>query len=291
MNIRNSKETSMRKILLFLILASLVTLLHAQSHCKITYVSNEGFLIQNGDNKVLVDALFDHIDENWCDSPNDTILDALKYAKPPFNNVDLIAVTHKHRDHFNADVVVSHMLHNKYAYIICPEQVGEILIKNENYKKFADRVTICTPGEYCDEKITVNHIPLRICRLEHSHYMEEDTINGGKINRHRNIENLGYVFDLNGMKIFHCGDSNSSNEKEYSTFNLQDENIDIAFLEQLFFEYGKTTIDILNKYIAPKQIVLMHIHPKNKPAFTKHFKEVDNVTIFQNKMDSIVLEF
>jgi len=281
----------MKRLILFLVLCTLFTNSQAQKQCKLTYVSNEGFLLQTGDKKIMFDALFNHIDGNWCDSPNDSTLHALKHAKAPFNNVDLIAVSHKHRDHFNVHVVVSHMLHNKKAYLLCPEQVGEILAKNKNYKEFSNRVTLCTPGEYCDEKLTVNDIPIRICRLEHSHYMEEDTINGGKINRHRNIENLGFVLDIDGVKVFHCGDTNPLNEKEYSTFNLQDENIDIALVERLFFAYGKASVDILNKYIAPKQMVLMHINPRNKSAFTKHFKEVDNVIIFQNKMDSIVLEF
>ena len=117
--------------------------------------------------------------------------------------------------------------------------------------------------------------------------MEEDTINGGKKNRHADIENLGYVFNINDTKIFHCGDTNPLNEKEYSTFSLVDEEIDIAFIERLFFSKGAESIAILNKYIAPKEIILMHIGPANKELFINHFKEVENVNIFNNKMESI----
>lgn len=281
----------MKKLILYILLCCLFTYSSAQKQCKVTYISNEGFILESGNKKIMIDALFDHIQGDWCDSPNDTILDALKQAKAPFHNVDLIAITHKHRDHFNVDVVISHMLHNQKAHLLCPEQVGEVLAENKGYEKISDRLTICTPGEYGEEKVVVNSIPVRICRLEHSHYMEEDSIHGGKVNRHRNIENLGFVIDLDGVKLFHCGDTNPLNEKEYSTFNLMDENIDIALLERLFFAYGKASIDIMNKYIAPKQTVLMHINPANKAAFTKHFKEFDQVTIFQEKMDSKVFEF
>jgi hypothetical protein len=67
--------------------------------------------------------------------------------------------------------------------------------------------------------------------------MEQDSI-GGMKNRHRNIENLGFLPDMGGVKIFHCGDTN----------------------------------------------------PLNREAFVAHFREVDHVTIFEEKMASIQID-
>jgi L-ascorbate metabolism protein UlaG (beta-lactamase superfamily) len=50
----------------------------------------------------------------------------------------------------------------------------------------------------------------------------------------RNVENLGFLFNINGVKIFHCGDSEPSCISDYENFRLDKENIDIAFLGRGF---------------------------------------------------------
>lgn len=43
----------------------------SQTTCKITYIANDGFLINTADKKVLVSALFGVGEGNWYDKPND----------------------------------------------------------------------------------------------------------------------------------------------------------------------------------------------------------------------------
>jgi len=265
--------------------------IYSQNECKITYVSNEGFLIETNGKKVLIDGLFDKIEGNWCDSPSENLIESLKNSTPPFDRIDLIAITHNHIDHFNESVVVNHLLSNPQGLVICPNQVGEVLADNPNYEKFSDRIISLTPLMYSDTNIVISEIPIRVMRFEHSHYMEEDSITGKKINRHRNVENLGYLFTVDGITMFHCGDTNPLNEKEYSTFSLNKEEIDVAFLERLFYARGAEGMDIINNYITPKQIIIMHINPGNKSLFVNHFKSVESTKVFENKMESISLTF
>ena len=279
----------MKKIILFFLIA-IPSILFSQNECKVTYISNEGFLIELDGKRVLIDALFDKIDGNWCDSPSDSTIELMKKSEHPFDNIDIVAITHKHRDHFNESIVVSHLLTNPKGVVICPKQVDEILSKNSNYEKFSDRIISLTPQMYCDTNIVVSTISVRVLRLEHSHYMEEDSISGSKVNRHRNIENLGYLITINGITIFHCGDTNPLNEKEYSTFSLNNEEIDIAFLERLFFSVGETGTKIINSHIKPENIIVMHINPSNKSLFANHFKQEKNIKIFKNKMESIIIK-
>jgi L-ascorbate metabolism protein UlaG (beta-lactamase superfamily) len=70
-----------------------------------------------------------------------------------------------------------------------------------------------------------------------------------------NIENMGYLVNVNGVKIFHSGDSSPKRLSMLKGINLKNMNIDIAFLTDL---YGvglgaKTT----NKLISSRYIVLM----------------------------------
>ena len=259
--------------------------LQAQVELNVTYIANEGFLIESEGKKILVDGLFNIIDGDWCDSPSESTVKLMKAAKSQFADIDLVAITHKHRDHFDAEVVMAHALSNPKVIIICPEQVNGELKKLDTYPKIKSQVFAFTPELFQDINLVLAKIPIRVLRLEHSHYMEEDTINGGQINRHRDIENIGFVFDLNGKKIFHCGDTNPLNEKEYATFSLNDERLDLAFLERLFFSKGELGQEIINKYIAPQNIILMHIGPNNNELFFNHFKEVPHVKIFREMME------
>ena len=275
------------QLLLFLIL--LPCMACAQDLCRITYISNEGFLVELPGKKVLIDGLFDQIDGDWCDSPDEQTVELMEIAAPPFDQVDLIAITHKHIDHFDEGVVVKHLLNNPAGRVVCPKQVREVLEQNPDYEKIKDRIVSLTPAELRDSTVMVSGIPIRVMRLEHSHYMEQDSI-GGMKNRHRDIENLGFLLDIGGVKIFHCGDTNPRNRDEYSTYALQDDSIDVAFLERMFVASGKEGMAVINEFIQAEHTVFMHIGPANREAFAAHFREVDNVTIFEEKMASIQID-
>lgn len=281
-----------KKLQLFLLFLFSVNIsLVAQNKFEITYISNEGFLLKNKNSKILIDALFNTLDGEWCDSPSKETVHLMENALPPFDNVDIIAITHRHVDHFDNEIVSNHMLNNKNGIVLCPEQVELELSKSEHYGSIKSRIVSVTPELYRDTAITVKNIKTRVLRLEHSHYMEHNNVTGEKVNKHRKIENLGYLFDVDGIKYFHCGDTNPRNEKEYFSFKLSKEKIDVAFLERIFYSSGPKGIKIIEQYIDPGQIVLMHIGPQNQTKFAEHFKDDGNVHIFKNKMNSTILTF
>jgi len=201
--------------------------------------------------------------------------------------LDIIAITHKHRDHFNEDIVVNHLRNNPKGIVICPKQVGDLLYQNPYFKEFDDRIISLTPQLMCDTIVNISNVPIRILRLEHSRTMIKDSLSGSMINKHWDIENLGFIFSINGKNIFHCGDTNPLNEEEYSMFSLNKETIDIAFLERLFYANGEKGIQVINKYINPDYIIMMHISPANKSLFIDHFDQEKNIKIFKDKMESI----
>ena len=117
--------------------------------------------------------------------------------------------------------------------------------------------------------------------------MIKDPETGASINKHRNVENLGYLFDIAGIKIFHCGDANPMKKEEY--VSLKEEKVDIAFLDRAFVSRSEG-LEVINDLIDPGYLVLMHINPGNKALFAAHFKEDESVLLFEEKMGSRVLE-
>lgn len=258
-------------------------------NAKITYIANEGFLINIGDKSILIDAIFGDQEYGFCDIPDTTQISNLIGAKEQFSNIDLVAATHSHIDHFYAPFVSEHLTNNNKGKFISCEQTIEKLAETDNYKEIKARLIEITPDSLTHQDTVINGIGVKVFRLKHAPYYVENPETGEKINRHQNIQNLGFLFNINGVKIFHCGDSNQSCISDYENFRLDKENIDIAFLGYGFMERPDSEgIDIIRDYINPKHIILMHIQHDQNNYFIDVAEQVKDefpsVMVFEKQM-------
>jgi L-ascorbate metabolism protein UlaG (beta-lactamase superfamily) len=167
----------------------------------------------------------------------------------------------------------------------------ELLKKEQDFKKFRDRVIEMTPDSLMYKDTLINDIGVRVYRMVHGPYLVEDPKTGLTIDRHRNIQNLGFLFDVGGVKVFHCGDSSPRWLEDYEHFRLDKEGIDVAIMGSGFL--ASTTgfgIEILRDLIKADHIILMHIHHDQNSYFIDVAKQVEDefqsVTIFETLMDS-----
>ena len=65
------------------------------------------------------------------------------------------------------------------------------------------------------------------------------------------IENVGYLIEIDNLKVFHSGDNNGSEIVEFEKLQLQDEDIDLAILNFYGFWSTKEERDFTVKYINP----------------------------------------
>ncbi len=257
---------------------------------QITYIANEGFIIETTGAKIAIDALFNTIEEDWCDSPTPEMIQSIQAAKPPFDGIDVIAVTHDHRDHFNAGLVATYLQRNTATKLICPLQVREALCSQKAYGNFSDRVFYFNPKKLQDTTILLMGLQWRILRLSHSPYMIFDSLSGKDTDIHQDVVNLGFRVKFDDLVIFHCGDSDPLAEEEYSKYALQNDSITFAFLDRQFLGKGKKAIEIINQYIQADKIVIMHIAPGNKHMMINYFKDNQNVLVFDKMLEEISIE-
>lgn len=258
---------------------------------EVTYIANEGFLIKVQDKKILVDALFEDPKYSLCDAPDKETLNSMTKAEGEFKDIDLITATHRHIDHFHAPIVFEHLKNNKRGKFISCAQSIDKLKELENYETIKNQAIEIAPDTLSYIDTTINDIKVRVYRLMHGPYFDTDPKTGEKKNRHQNIQNLGFLFNIDGVKIFHAGDSNPYGIKDYEHFRLDKENIDIAFLSRGFmWKTDFPGIDILRNYIKAKHIILMHIYHNEKEKIARVAKELKNefpnVKIFENKMET-----
>lgn len=98
-----------------------------------TYLANEGVMISSGDTKVLFDPFF-HNDYGTYQLVPETILAAIKQNKAPYNNIDMVFISHAHGDHFAAQDMLDYMLAYPDVKLIAPQQAVDEMKKLDSFE-------------------------------------------------------------------------------------------------------------------------------------------------------------
>jgi L-ascorbate metabolism protein UlaG (beta-lactamase superfamily) len=218
---------------------------NAQNTVGITYIANEGFLICGKSDSVLIDGIFN---ESWgiYHIPSGETLTKERNALSPFDGVRVLLVSHKDKDHINADYVSEHLANNTKSIFIGPTQVTDKLKSTVNYSTISGRIKSITPSAGTKTDTLIQNMKFKVMSIPH-----EAT---------PSTQNTPFLFSIDGIKIFHAGDAISTTLNVYQNLNLDSDSIDIAFLPCWFFDSntGNLGKDII-KYIKPKAVILMHI--------------------------------
>ncbi len=245
---------------LFLLAALLSAQTQNPAPLEITYIANEGFLIASGNDKILIDAL-QRGGIPAYESPSPQLLEELETAQGAFAGVNLVLVSHHHRDHFNAQSVARHLQSNPRARFISSDQVFEkVAAALPGGKTIAGRMRGTYPPLPERSHHTVGGIELEIFRLSHG------------TGRFASIQNLGQIFTLGGRKFLHIGDAEAEAES-FSKHRLTEDKIDFAFVPYWFLmdEKGRRFVTEL---IRPRHVIAMHIPPEDLPEVTKKIRAV-----------------
>lgn len=255
---------------------------------EIIYIANDGFLIKASDKKILVDALFGNFESDWCVVPSGEIIEKIESSTQPFDQIDVILISHFHVDHFNPEIVIKHLENNKTGILICPEQVRLELEKDKRYEKLNAQVKEITPEfEIGGQSLDIKGIRLKVWRLKHSTYYIESEETKKKYNKHKNVQNLGFTIEIEHKKVFHGGDW-AYDGRGRKINPLKEEEFDIAFLGigayMRLYGPGSRAIDEAKR---PANIVLMHIPPSiNFEELTEEEqKTISTTTVFRSPME------
>ena len=223
----------------------------------VTYIGNEGILIEAGNQQVVIDGI--HGKYMMYTALEQLQLDDLLNARKPFERVNLILASHFHLDHFNSKMVGAHLQNNPKAKLICTQQAADDFAKNfAGFEQIKDRVQSPMPNFKERTELTFPNGKVSILRLWHS----------GPL---RTTENLGYLLTVNGKKLLHVGDADMSAEN-FEPYKLNNEMIDVAFLPFWYLTDPKGAA-FVRQYVPAKQVVAIHIPPADAEKVLKQVKE------------------
>lgn len=236
-----------------------VTATRAPPPLTITFLANEGVQLAAGDKAVLIDALFEHYGPEFA-LPADSTRAALAAARPPFHEVDLILVTHRHGDHFHPAPVAAHLRANARATLLTSAQVVDSLRKHPPAATLpASRLLSPSVARGARQRHTVNGIAVELLGLPH----------GG--NPRRTPDHLGYVVELGGRRVLHVGDTDIS-EAAFRPLRLDTARIDVALLPDWMITSaeGRETIA---RWIKPRRVVGIHLSARGTAAAARRVRE------------------
>ncbi len=229
------------------------------SKIEIQYIANEGVLITSRDKRVLIDGLHRKYADAYAFLP-DAERTKIEAAKPPFDEIDLVLVSHYHGDHFHPESVGLYLKHSPNARFASSQQVvDEVAGKFGEYAAIKDRVTPVTYTLKSRQPMKIAGIDVEILGVGHG------------TGRHAAIQNLGHVITIGGKKVLHIGDADISDEI-FDAFDLEKQSIDIALLPYWFLT-SKSGQALIEKHIKPKHIIAVHVGPGEADDIERQVKQ------------------
>lgn len=247
------------------------------TNARVTYLANCGFIVQVADSKVLFDATFQNGMNKYLEPDKHTTY-LMKEALPPFDNVDLMFVSNFQADHFDPYLTLQFMRNNREVKLIAPQQaINKMKIFVEQFPEVESRIIEATPLANSYDRFVIKHIEVFACHIQVPEMMYE------------NIENIGYVVNIDGVKVFHSGDSSPKTLARLKGINMNDMKIDIAFLTD-YYGIGSAARQT-NEIMHPKYIVLMqfdkYITDKTLDVFAKRCRLDPKPHIFRTRNEYV----
>jgi len=215
-----------------------------QSQIDLLFVANEGVLLTTRSGKVAIDCMFDAPNPAYA-APPAAMLQAMTNGTAPFDDLDLILLTHDHPDHYAPELVAQALSHNREAVFVAPvDAVAALERAAPDWAGIRDRVVAVAIDVRAAFDSVINGIRVQAYRTLHSGARETP-------------QNLVYLLEMDGRTIFHEGDSDGS-VQTYEALGLAEKNIDLA-LVHFWLPTNQDGEAIIRGILKPRHVGLFHL--------------------------------
>lgn len=245
------------------------------SKLEITYTGNCGFMIQSGNTKVLIDAI--QRDSYYTPTPT-SAFEKMVLGQTPFNDIDFLLITHSDLDHYHPEMVLEFLVANPKTKLFTSAKTNQ-LIKDSNpalYSKIIGQLIVPNVKIGENKEYGFNTFSMKVMGTDH----------GG------NYLNLCFLLKFEDMSVVHLGDFYAhSNLSHFESFDLENENIDIAMSACMFDIPSFKTI--ISEHIKPQYNIVMHLHKNDILGIERRLNEnqaYSNTLLFKEPLQKMSFE-
>ncbi len=244
-----------------------------KSSVQVQYIANEGVLISTKNKQVLIDGLHRKYREIYAYPPDD-LRKKLEGALSPYNNVDLLLVSHLHGDHFHPESIGLHLKNNPKSILASSEQIiNEVKKDFVDYEEIKSQIKLVSPEWKKSVEKDFDGVKVKFLGLRHGS------------ERFKWIQNLGHLIEIDGKKFLHVGDADMT-EENFSVYKLNEENVDVAFIPYWFLlsENGRK---LVKKQFDPKHIIAVHVGTNDGKEVSETLKKhYSDITVFTKILET-----
>lgn len=215
------------------------------SSLTVHYLANEGVMVEAGDRKVLVDALFGDGIAGYAAVP-ERLRAGLESGSGKWDGVDLLLATHYHGDHFDPEAVGRYLASEpETLFVSTPQAVDRLRRTLGPSSDLLDRSRAALPAEGETDAIDRGGVAVEVLHLHHGR------------DRRPPVENLGFVVTIDNLSFLHFGDTEAKLE-EFEPYLELLEGTDVALLP-FWFLASEWRAAMVRDRIRPRAIVVLHL--------------------------------
>ncbi len=215
------------------------------------YVANEGFLVEGGGKRVLIDGLFGDGVSGYPVSPAG-VRDRLERGVGEWAGIGVALATHFHPDHFDPGSVGRFLEANPGAvFISTPQAVAKLRETYPDAPGLFARARAVLPAEGSVERLEIDDIGIEVLNLHHGL-------------RDPPVQNLGFIVTLGGERFLHFGDTEAKID-DFVPYLERLADVDLALLP-FWFLSSAWRAEMVRDRIRPRRIVVAHLPLPTAPG-------------------------
>jgi L-ascorbate metabolism protein UlaG (beta-lactamase superfamily) len=237
----------------------------------VRYLANEGFLVEGGGRRILVDGLFGAGISGYPAVPPQ-VRSRLENGVDEWSNIQVAIATHHHGDHFDPDSVARFLEANpKAVFVSTPQAIdrltahlaGQWTSPASIQTDLLARLRAVLPAEGSTERLEVAGIGIEVLNLHHGR-------------RDPPVQNLGLVVTLGDQRFLHFGDTEAKMEEFEPYLDLL-RDTDLALLP-FWFLSSEWRAQMVRDLIQPHRIVVAHLPmPDADASYFGRWNSYDNL--------------
>lgn len=251
-------------ILVAMLLVATNTISAARADSEAQYIANAGVMVVSGDVKIVFDPLFREDFDQYELAPV-TMQRQLVQGMPPFDGIDAVFVSHSHDDHFDPELMLEFLSHNKNVRFFGPNQALSALRAADPAatEAVSERLSAVSP-EYGVAPMELEFDGLQVVAINIPHE--------GWPNYMSDVENVAFSVTLDASTtVVHLGDADTQAEHfQYSAEYWRSRHHHLALPPYWFFvrEQGRKALE---DRIAADHAVGVHVptrmpdEPQSRP--------------------------
>jgi L-ascorbate metabolism protein UlaG (beta-lactamase superfamily) len=197
-----------------------------------------GVLLDGGGLRVVIDGLHRGALRDYAALLPEVQV-ALEGARPPHERLDVILATHRHLDHYQAEAVAERLKADPHVVFLAAAETVDSLFAAAPQWRGNARVVALGGGA----SRTVNGVVITALELPHNPTAS------------RGPANLGFIVELNGVRVLHVGDAHPS-APTYRALSMATRRIDAAIVPFWYLTERETPVV---PAIGARRLIASHV--------------------------------